>query len=73
MVNNTHEILFLVARDFVQLTPLQQINIGIKLQLCGVDAAMLPVDNIGEVIFKAAYDKKKLPEMVREMRPYLYE
>lgn len=73
MINNMHEILFLVARDFVQLTPLQQINVGIRLQVCGVDAALLPTDTIGEVIFKTAYEKGKIPEMVKEMRQYLYE
>lgn len=73
MLNNTQEILFLVARDFVQLTPLQQINVGIRLQICGVDAAMLPVHTIGETIFKAAYTRGKIPELVREMRQYLYE
>ena len=73
MLNNPYEILFLVARDFVQLTTLQQINIGIRLKICGVDAAMLPVDQISEVIFKTAYERGKIPELVKEMRQHLYE
>lgn len=73
MLNNTTEILFLVARDFVQLTPLQQVNVGMKLELCGVDAAMLPPEDIGVMIFKSAYKKGKIPSLLREMRHYLYE
>jgi hypothetical protein len=73
MLNNTQEILFLVARDFVQLTPLQQINIGIRLEVCGVDAAMLAHEKLPEMIFKMAYERGKIRELVTEMRQYLYE
>jgi hypothetical protein len=73
MFNNIHEILFLIAQDFVRLTPLQQVNVGIRLEICGVDAAVLPTDEIGLVIFKAAYEKGKIPGLVKEMRQYLYE
>lgn len=74
MINNLYEILFLVARDFVQLTPLQQINIGLKLELCGVEiAATLPPESIDEMIFKTAYEKGKIPDMMKEMRQFLYE
>lgn len=73
MINNIHEILFLVARDFVQLSPLQQINVGIRLKLCGVEVTLLPHGDISERIFKAAYEKNKIPEMVKEMRQFLYE
>lgn len=72
-MNSPYELLFLVARDFVQLTPLQQINVGIRLEVCGVDAGMLPVETIGEVIFKADYQKHKIPDLIKEMRQYLYE
>jgi hypothetical protein len=74
MMNSINEILFLVARDFVQLKPLQQINIGIKLELVGVEVATyLDHTVIAETIFTKAYQKNKIPELVKEMRNYLYE
>lgn len=72
-LNNSHELLFLVARDFIKLDALQQINIGIKLDVCGIDAALLPVEEISEVVFKAAYERNKIPALIKEMRYYLYE
>lgn len=73
MLNSAHEILFLVARDFVQLTPIQKMNIAIRLHLCGVEIATLPADDMGQMIFKMAYQRGKIPDLVKEMRPLLYE
>lgn len=73
MLNNTHELLFLVAKDFIQLSPLQQVNIGIRLKLCGVEISMLKPEDISAFIFKAAYDNQKMTHLIKEIRPLLYE
>lgn len=73
MLNNIHEILFMVAQDFVKLTPLQQINVGIRIEVCGAEAGALPIEEIGETIFKSAYNQNKIQALVKEMRQYLYE
>lgn len=74
ILNDTHEMLFLVARDFVQLTPIEQVSIGMKLGLVGVEIAMeVNKDMIAESIFSKAYYHKRIPDLVKEMRPYLYE
>lgn len=71
---NAHDMLFLVARDFVQLNSLQQRNIGIKLGLAGVGIfANSSDDEVAHMVFSLAYKNKKISELVRLMRPYLYE
>lgn len=74
MLNNVPSILLLIAQDFIQLTPYQQISVGIKLKLCGVEAsATVPIEDAGVQIFKAAYEKGKIPALVKEIRQMLYE
>lgn len=73
MLKNLNEILFAVARDFVELTPLQQINVGIRLKVCGAEAALMSTEQVGEYVFRLAYQNGKIPALVREMKTYLYE
>lgn len=74
MLNDTQEMLFLVARDFVQLTSLQQRQISLKMGLCGVGILANTNDDIAaEIIFCEAFKQKKIAELVKQMRPYLYE
>lgn len=71
---NVHDMLFLVARDFVQLSSLQQRNIGVKLGLAGICVfSHASDDHVQDMVFSLAYKNKKIPELVKLMRPYLYE
>lgn len=74
MLNDTQEMLFLVARDFVQLTSIQQRKIAINMGLCSVGIlANTNDDASAEIIFCAAFKQKKIAELVKQMRPFLYE
>jgi len=74
MLNDTTEMLFLVARDFVQLTFWQQKQVGIKAGVVGVGILTnKDEDAVADLIFSLAYKQKKIPELVKQMRPYLYE
>lgn len=70
---NSHSLLFMVAQDFVQLNALQQMNIGIKLEVVGVETAMLQPQAMAELVFANSYKMGKMPDLIREMRNYLYE
>lgn len=72
-MNDTQELLFLVARDFVQLSTLQQVNIGLKLKLVTVEATLWEPAKVAETIFSKAYQQKCIPALVQEMRTRLYE
>jgi len=64
----------MVARDFVQLTSFEQKNIGMKLGLVHVSIVTdKDKEKVAQTIFSKAYKSKKIPELVKEMRQYLYE
>lgn len=74
MLSDTSEMLFLVARDFVQLTSWQQKQVGIKSGVVGVGILTnQDEDAVADIVFSMAYKQKKIPELVKQMRPYLYE
>ncbi len=74
MPKNIQHILYMVARDFVQLSFHEQKQIGMKLGLVHVSIIMnTDVESVTQTIFAKAYQNKKIPELVKEMRQYLYE
>lgn len=72
-MSDTQELLFLVARDFVQLSTLQQVNIGLKLKLVTVEATMWEPKKVADTVFAKAYQQRLIPQLVQEMRIRLYE
>lgn len=74
MMQNTYEILYLIASDFAQLTSVQQKNVGIRLGLVQINIiANQDEEIVAQTIFSKAYKDNKMPELLKEMRKYIYE
>lgn len=68
MNNDTHEMLFLVANEFLTLDNHQKLKIGLKLGLVGVAALMYSPNHLEEMVFSMAYKKNKLALLVKEIQ-----
>lgn len=74
MISGRDEILFLIARDFAQLTSIEQKNVGIKLGVVTIGIiGNQDHEIVAQTIFSEAFRRKKMPELVKAMKPYLYE
>lgn len=64
---DTHEMLFLIAVEFVNLTDKQKLEIGMKLGLVDLNAYCYPSQALSEIIFTNAYKKNKIYKLIQEI------
>ena len=72
MKNDSAEILFLVAQDFLKLSHNEQLKIGIKLKLFDTNAAFWAPKTVEETVFRLCYKNNLIPVLVKEMYQILY-
>lgn len=68
MPNDTHEILFLVANEFLTLNHMQKMQIGIKLKLIDFGGFCRTEKAIEEMVFANAYKKNMISNLVAEIQ-----
>ena len=73
MPNDSHEILFLVASEFLELNHLQKMNIGLKLKLIDFGGFCRTEKAIEEMVFATAYKKNMLAKLVEEIQRVKHE
>jgi hypothetical protein len=73
MANDTHELLFLVASEFVELNHLQKMNIGVRLKLIDFGGFCRTEASIEEMVFCNAFRKNMISQLVEEIQRIKYE
>ncbi len=66
-MNASHEMLFLVAKEYLELTYLQRFNIGIRLNLVQFGGICRTEKAVDEMIFTNAYKHNMLSLLVKEI------
>lgn len=66
-MNPNHELLFLIADEFLQLTDLQQLNVGVRLGLIDFGGFCRTPQVIQETVFRNAYKRNMLAKLVVEI------
>ncbi len=67
MPSDSNEILFLVAKKFIELNHMQKLNIGLKLKLIDFGGFCLTEKAVEEMVFKNAYKNNMIAKLVAEI------
>lgn len=67
-MNDSHKILFLVATQWVELTHLQKLNIGVRLKLIDFGGFCRTEKAIEEIVFANAYTRNRLAQLAAEIQ-----
>lgn len=68
MAKDSHELLFLVASEFVELSTTQKLKIGFKLGLIDYGGYFVSSNTAEEMIFTNAFKHNKIYRLVAEMQ-----
>lgn len=66
-MNDTHELLFLVATEFIDLSDRQRLEIGLKLGLVNIAAACYSPKHLEEQVFANAFKQNKMASLIKEI------
>jgi hypothetical protein len=66
-MNDTHELLFLIANEFLELNFVQKLNVGLKLNLIDFKGFCRTEKAIEEMVFVRAYKKGIMSQLVKEI------
>lgn len=73
MRNESHELLFIVASEFIELNHNQQRQVGFRLGLIDFNALCMSSTTIEEMIFTNAYSQNKMFKLVTEIQKIKHE
>ncbi len=68
MANSQHELLFLVAKDLVELGLKEKLNIGLRLKILNISGFLMSEKVIEETIFIHVCKNGMLPKLVKEIQ-----
>jgi hypothetical protein len=66
-MNDTHELLFLVATQFLELNYMQKLNIGMRLKLIDFSSLAKDEKTIDDMVFANAYKNGMIAKLVVEI------
>lgn len=73
VANDSHELLFLIATEYVTLNHLQKMNIGLRLGLIDFGGFCRTEKAIEEMVFANAYKKNMIAKLVAEIQRVKHE